>query len=219
MKKLITLVFAITLMFGCSSDSSSSDSNQSPNNLLSFKLVGYHNYLGHTAGAHYEVAQLTNGNYKYRISVNVYREGIETPNQTQNACFFILEFTSNQPIITGQIIDLNEITSVSGQFPTNNNPLSNNGIKPCVNNNQTNQTINMTPEITQNTTGQIKITNIDGNKISGTFFFTNLHNFYYNEALLGQNYYQYYGCNSTTAPSAPTTMSISDGTFNNIPKQ
>ena len=214
MKKLITLAFAVSILLGCSS----SDDSQSSDHFVSFKLVGYHNYTDdYDITSNWEVAELINGKYRYTINALVDREGVDNPDEPHTSSPFFIEFEVAQPIQVGQIITINEITGISGQFPTNNNPIVNNNM-PCYNIDQTNQTISMIPEITQNTTGQVKITNINGDKISGTFYFNNLSNFFYNQFISGQNYYQYFGCNPTTAPSAPTTMTISNGSFNNIPK-
>lgn len=215
MKKIIALAFVVSFLFGCSS----SDSSQTSSHFVSFKLVDYHNYSDdYDITANWNVAQLINGKYRYTINALVDRDGVDNPNEPHTASPFFIEFEVVQPIQVGQIITIDEITGLSGQFPTNNNPISNNGM-PCYNIDQTNQTISMMPEIVQNTTGQVKITNISGNKISGTFYFMNLHNRFYNEVMSGQNFYQYFGCSPTIAPTAPTTMSISNGAFNNIPQQ
>jgi hypothetical protein len=215
MKKLITIVFAVTIMFGCSS----SDDGEQSNNLLSFKLVGYHNYSDDfDVTSYWEVEELTNGNFRYTINALVDRDGVDNPDEPHTASPFRLEFEVNQQIEVGQIINIDEIDFIEGNFPTNNNSI--NPVGPCYTSDIVNQSsVSMQPEITPSTTGQIKITGINGDSISGTFFFNNLRNFYYNEVQPGQNYYQFFGCSTSTVPAAPITMTISNGRFNNLLKQ
>ena len=64
------------------------------------------------------------------------------------------------------------------------------------------------------TTGQIKITSVSGKRISGEFYFTNLHNVYYNsDSSTNKNVYEYLNCFDS---SIPKYVNISKGEFFNV---
>ena len=212
MKKLITLVFAVSFLFGCSSSDDNQDSNSYS---FSFNLDGYHKYKNsNNLQTTWNYTQLSNGRYSYTIqALTLDREGAESPDDTIFPFSFSFEVLN--PIEVGQIISINNIDLSPCSFPTNNAPL---GALPFDCCNLVDNAYYMRPELTSSTTGQIKITAINGDKISGTFFFNNLSNFFYGQYPFGSgNWYQNSCLGGTiTAPVAPTTISISNGSFNNI---
>jgi hypothetical protein len=190
MKKIFCSVLIILLFVNCSNSDNSSSSKSD----FKFTLDGYFEFIpvadDDDPSLFWDNYLENNGSTTYTISKRVKRAG-------SNPLF-------NQDIITVQLtINVVGALKVNQVYPIANCNFS--GDLPYKDGNADwcNQ-VELTKDGT--TLGQIKITSLDNNNLSGTFNFNNLINDFP---------YVAFGC--TSSPSQ-NRFSISNGVFTNIPK-
>jgi hypothetical protein len=192
MKKLIFLLPLCFLLSNCSSDSSSSSSVN-----FKFTLDGYYDFISvpeaDDPNLFWDSEIQNNGSTTYTISKRVKRAG-SNPIFSEDLIVFQMEINTDGPLVVNQVYpiaacafdnDLPFYDDVFDVFNCNSISLQKTG----------------------STTGQIKITALNGDNLSGTFSFGNL---------INSNPINFYsGC--STQPSQ-NVFSISNGIFTNIPK-
>ncbi len=208
MKKnlLIASVVLLTasIFMGCSSESNESDTNPSssanPDLKVQFTLVGYNDYQGmYDVSNYFDTQKESNGTTTYHLNSLVDRKGVDSDDKAHVSLNFEIWFNASESLKAGQIFNLskNNVIGISADgFPINNSdPIGGPGSFCGY----------LGLEFDSSTVGQIKITAINGNRISGEFYYNNLKNYYNN------SYYK--NCNQE---SMPTQVNISKGTFFNV---
>lgn len=190
MKKLIFILPLCFLLSNCSSDSSS---NSAVN--YKFTLDGYYDFVPVTETLDpflfWDAEIQNNGSTKYTIAIQLKRAG-SNPVFNQDNVNFQLTINTVGPLV------VNQVYPISACGFENELPFNDDNFEGC-------NVLYL--EKTSTTTGQIKITAIDGEKLSGTFSFGNLKNTDTATVI--------FGC--TDQPSQQL-FSISNGVFTNIPK-
>ena len=207
MKKNVLIALIIlcssSILIGCSSDSDKSDpdSNSTNSDLkVQFTLVGYNDYQGsYDVLNYFNIKKESNGTTTYHLNSRVDRKGVDSDDKAHVTLVFELWFNATESLKAGQIFNLskNNLTGIIGDgFPVNNNdPIGGPGSYCGY----------LGIEFDNTTVGQIKITSVNGDRISGEFYFNNLHNYY------TDGYY-----NKCSQLSIPAQVNISKGAFFNV---
>ena len=200
------VVIVIASFTNCSNDNSD-DSNQNDSNpdlKVKFTLDGYNDYEGkYDILQSWESSLQKNGTTEYSMRAIVSRKGVDSDDKAHVSASFYLSFIASESLKAGQIYNLSQIDT-DGVFSLKND-MSNNPTGICG---------YLSIEIDNSTTGQIKITSVSGKRISGEFYFTNLHNVYYNSGSpTFKNWYENVGCFDS---SIPKYVNISKGEFFNV---
>jgi len=194
MKKLIFIFPLCFLLSNCSSDSS--DGGSSAVN-FKFTLDGYYDFIpvpeDDDPNLFWDSEIQNNGSTTYTISKRVKRAG-SNPIFNQDLIVFQMEINTDGPLVVNQVYPISEC-SFDNDLPFYDDNFN---IFDC-------NSISL--QKTATTTGQIKITALNGDNLSGTFYFGNLINSNPNDF--------YSGC--STQPTQ-NVFSISNGVFTNIPK-
>jgi hypothetical protein len=207
MKKNVLIALIIlcssSIFIGCSSDSDKSDSDSNSTNSdlkVQFTLVGYNDYQGsYDILNYFNTKKESNGTTTYHLNSRVDRKGIDSDDKAHVTLVFELWFNATESLKAGQIFNLskNNVTGIIGDgFPvSNNDPIGGPGSYCGY----------LGIEFDNTTVGQIKITSVNGDRISGEFYFNNLHNYY------TDGYY-----NKCSQLSMPAQVNISKGAFLNV---
>lgn len=194
MKKLIFLLPLCFLLSNCSSDSS--DGGSSAVN-FKFTLDGYYDFVPITETddpfLYWNAEIENNGSTTYTISKQLKRAG-SNPIFNQDIVNFQITINTVGPLVVNQVYPITAC-GFQNDFPYNDDNFVLFGCNY------------ISLEKTVTTTGQIKITALNGDNLSGTFSFGNLIN------SVPSNFYS--GC--STQPTQ-NVFSISNGIFTNIPK-
>ncbi len=196
MKKLIFLLPLCFLLSNCSSDSSSDSSNNSSVN-FTFTLDGYYDFVPITESddpfLYWNAEIENNGSTTYTISKQLKRAG-SNPIFNQDIVNFQITINTVGPLVVNQVYPITAC-DFDNDFPYNDDNFVLFGCNW------------ISLEKTATTTGQIKITALNGDNLSGTFSFGNLINSVPNSL--------YTSCSTKPTQQA---FSISNGIFTNIPK-
>ncbi|MEO8240338.1 MAG: hypothetical protein ABI576_19695 [Flavobacterium sp.] len=206
LKNVCFLALIVTSLTNCSSDNSdnSNPDDLNPDLKVKFTLDGFNDYKSEYDELNYWGSSLQkNGTTEYSLNTFVDRKGVDSDEKAHVSVPFYLSFIATESLKTGQLYNISRINT-SGNFSLKNDkPNSWTGICGYLN-----------IEIDNSTTGQIKITSVSGKRISGEFYFTNLHNVYYNSGSpTFKNWYENVGCFDS---SIPQYVSISKGEFFNL---
>ena len=194
MKKLIFLLPLCFLISNCSSDSSSG-SNTSVN--FKFTLDGYYDFIpvpeADDPNLFWNSEIQNNGSTTYTISKRVKRAG-SNPIFSEDLIVFQIEINTVGPLVVNQVYPITAC-DFNNDLPFNDDVFD---IFDC-------NSISL--QKNASTTGQIKITALSGDNLSGTFSF---------EKLINSKSNSFY----TSCSTKPTqqVFSISNGIFTNIPK-
>lgn len=195
MKKLILLLPLCFLLSNCSSDSSDGGSSSSVN--FKFTLDGYYDFIPvpeeDDPNLFWDSELENNGSTTYTISKRVKRAG-SNPIFSEDLIVFQMEINTDGPLVVNQVYPITAC-AFDNDLPFYDDIFD---IFDC-------NSISL--QKTASTTGQIKITALNGENLSGTFSFGNLINTNPNDF--------YSGC--STQPTQ-NVFSISNGIFTNIPK-
>ena len=197
MKKLIFLLPLCFLLSNCSSDSSSSSGGSSSSVNFTFTLDGYYNFIpvpeADDPNLFWDSEIQNNGSTTYTISKRVKRAG-SNPIFNQDLIVFQMEINTVGPLVVNQVYPI-AACGFNNDLPFYDDNFN---IFEC-------NAISL--QKTATTTGQIKITALSGDNLSGTFSFGNL---------INSNPSDFY----TSCSTQPTqsVFSISNGIFTNIPK-
>lgn len=206
LKSICLTVLIVSSLTNCSSDNSdkSNPNDSNPDLKVKFTLDGFNDYKSEYDELNYWESSLQkNGTTEYYLNTFVDRKDVDSDEKSDVSAPFYLSFIATESLKTGQVYNITKINT-SGNFSLKNDkPNSWTGICDYLN-----------IEIDNNTTGQIKITSISGKRISGEFYFTNLHNVYYNSGSpTFKNWYENVGCFDS---SIPKYVNISKGEFLNV---
>lgn len=192
MKKLIFLLPLCFLLSNCSSDSSSSSSIN-----FKFTLDGYYDFISvpeaDDPNLFWDSEIQSNGSTTYTISKRVKRLG-SNPIYNEDLIVFQIQLNTVGPLV------VNQEYPIAACYFDNDLPFYDD-VFDVFNCNS------ISLQKTATTTGQIKITALNGENLSGTFSFGNL---------LNSNPNSFYtGCSNQPTQQL---FSISNGIFTNIPK-
>ncbi|MBC5839293.1 hypothetical protein [Flavobacterium muglaense] len=207
LRSFCLVVLVVASFTNCSNDNSD-DSNQvasNPDLKVKFTLDGFNDYEGEYDELNYWESSLQkNGTTEYSLTTLADRKGIDSDDKAHVALHFNFSFIATEQLKAGQIYNISQINYVDGNFALKNDePNSLLGICGYLN-----------IEIDNTTTGQIKIKSVSGKRISGEFYFTKLHNVYYNSGSpTFKNWYENVGCFDS---SIPKYVNISKGEFFNV---
>lgn len=205
--KTVCLVALILMSFtNCSNDNSenSNPDDSNPDVKIKFTLDGFNDYEGKFDELNYWESTLKkNGTTEYSLRAFVNRNGVDSDEKAHVSALFYLSFIASESLKSGQVYDISQINTEGNFSVKNDKPNSYAGICGYIN-----------IEIDNSTTGQIKIISISEKRISGTFYFNNLHNVYYTSGSpTFKNWYENLGCFDS---SIPKYVSISKGEFFNL---
>ncbi|PKB15488.1 hypothetical protein CLU82_0565 [Flavobacterium sp. 5] len=205
------MVLVVISFTNCSSEDSNNSNESNPDLKLKFTLDGFNDYKGEYDELVYWDSTLEkNGTTTYGLNAIIDRKGIDSNENAHVAVIFEFSFTASEPLKAGQVYNISQIDYIDGNFALNNN-------EP---NAWANVCGYLRIEIDNKTIGQIKITSVSGKRISGEFYFTDLHNLYYNShsyfypnTATFPNWYEYNKCFDS---SIPKYVNISKGEFYNV---
>jgi hypothetical protein len=192
MKKLIFLLPLCFLLSNCSSDSS--DGGSSAVN-FKFTLDGYYDFVPVTETLdpflYWDAEIENNGSTTYTISKQLKRAG-SNPLFNQDVVNFQITINTVGPLVVNQVYPIS-VCGFDNELPFNDDNFEGCNV--------------LYLGKTSTTTGQIKITALNGDNLSGTFSFGNLLN--------DDTASVVFGC---TGQPTQQLFSISNGVFTNIPK-
>jgi hypothetical protein len=161
MKKIFIQFFILTILLGCSSDSSNSEDDLDLDYFMRFEIPNNFNYKESIT----IVSEYLNndGSINYNFTAILKRVG-SNPLFEQDVITFDIDFTLDNEIQVNQIIQIQNLNSIGGSFPYNNNNFS--APEFCA----------LELESQPSSTGFVKITQITEDYIKGEFEFYNLKN-------------------------------------------